>query len=264
MIDDQEMQKLLLSFQATRREMADRFVRNLVLRHNDYVLPERSRLINSLVFIHMAHDFTSGLVGEINRFLIGIAHEDAWSQIAKKRDKSDELALLWEFAEPHLELSVGRPYSIKNQFIFAAVHLLHQSKKLKNPDWIDDLPADHKINYRSLEMADAGWKGFPDFVEKLNKLNDEKFCKNTLNLRHRLQHRFRTQFRFGVTGYFDREKTATGIAYHYKLIPAIPLPILLPELYKQHEAASELFRSYWTLLTELCSEWDRQYLYEGT
>ena len=243
--------------------MADRFIRDLMLRHEDYVLPERSRLINSLVFTQMAGDFTSNLVGELNRFLIGIAHADAWSEIAKERDKNDELALLWEFAEPHLELSVGRPYSIKNQFIFAAVHLLHQSKKLKSEKWVDDLPLDHKINYRCLEFVDAGWNSFPAFMQNLNKLNDVSFCKNTLNLRHRIQHRFRTQFRFGVTGYFDREKTTNGFAYHYKLISAIPLPILLPELYKQHQVACDLFKCYWDLLTELCSEWDRQYSHDA-
>lgn len=83
MIDDQEMQKLLLSFQASRREMADRFVRNLMLKHKDYVLPKRSRLVDSLIFTTMADDFTSGLVGELNRFLVGIAHADAWWEIAK-------------------------------------------------------------------------------------------------------------------------------------------------------------------------------------
>lgn len=174
------------------------------------------------------------------------------------------MALLWEFAEPQLELSVGRPYSIKNQFIFAAVHLLHQSKRLKSENWVDDLPADHKINYRCLETVDAAWNSFPAFMQSLDKLNDANFCRNTLNLRHRINHRFRTQFRFGVTGYFDREKTAKGFNYHYKLIRAIPLTTLLPELYKQHQVASELFKNYWNLVSELCSEWDRQCAYDAT
>lgn len=254
-MNDEQMKAHLLSFHTLRREMADEFVRDRMLRYDDYQLPKRSFAIQELIFGSMAQDFTLGLIGEVNRFLIGIAHADAWARIAAKCDQNDELALLWEFSEPQLELSVGRPYSIKNQFVFAAAHLLHQSKKLRDSNWKDDLPEDKKINYLLLERLNSRWDHFPSFLRTIDRLNDEIFRDGTRNFRHHLQHQFRKQFRFGLTGYFDRKKTPSGITYNYMLQPPIPLEPLFLDLYKQHAIASDLFKSYWNLLVELDTAW---------
>lgn len=259
MIDDGQMQQVFAQFWTNLKQNADKSTRGRVIRHADYNLPKRTRYSQSMVFISMTDDFTRGLIGEVNRFLMNVAHAQAWVEVAQKHGESERMGLLWEYADPHLELSVGRPYSLKNHFVFAAVHLLHQSNKLTNPDWKDNLPPDDRIDFKLLDKVGSNWKCFPRFKEKVEKLNSEQFKSVTRNFRHRLQHRFRAHFDFGLTPFFEREQTDTGIDYAYKLIPPLDLEKLIPELYGQHQIAVEVFQAYWELENELCTEWDRRY-----
>jgi len=259
MIDDQKMQQVFAQFWDALKRNAERETRAKVMRHSDYGLPKHVRGFQCIVFISMAGDYSRGLISELNRFLLNIAHAHAWFEVGQKQEENERMGLLWEYADPQLELSVGRPYSLKNHFVFAVVHLLHQSNKLSNPDWKDNLPPDDRIDFKLLDKVGSNWKCFPQFKEKLERLNSEQFKSMTRNLRHRLQHRFRAHFDFGLTPFFEREKTDAGIAYAYKVIPALDLEKLIPQLYWQHQIAVEVFLAYWELLNELCTEWDNRY-----
>lgn len=188
---------------------------------------------------------------------LNIHHADSWIRAANEYDKDKRPGLLWEFADPFLELSVGRAYSIRNQFAFAVVHLLNQSNILKTPKWKDELPSDYNItpNYLSKSKLGNGWKNFPQFQDKLNALNDPAFVKATRNFRNFIQHRFRLQFHSGLTTYHDRAKDNGRVTYTYKLMPPIKLEILIPQLYAQHDASLETFEAYWRLLRELRRKW---------
>ena len=258
-MDDQQMQHVFAQFWASLKQNADKSTRGKVIRHPDYGLPKRTRYSQSMVFISMSDDFTRGLIGEANRFLLNVAHAEAWVEIAQKHGDSERMGLLWEYADPHLELSVGRPYSLKNHFVFATVHLLHQSNKLTNAGWKDDLPADDRIDFKLLDKVGSNWKCFPMFKAKVEQLNTEQFKNATRNFRHRLQHRFRAHFDFGLTPFFERTETDSGVAYTYKVIPPLDLEKLIPDLYEQHQMAIEVFQAYWKLVNELCAEWDNRY-----
>jgi len=257
MNSDERILQVFSKFHTFRRETADSFVTSRVMRHSDYVLPETFHGSKSMVFSSMADDFTCGLIGEVNRFLVGVHHADCWVRAAAECEKGERLGLLWEFAEPHLELAVGRPYSLKNQFIFAVVHLAHQANLRRDASLHDVLPSDRQIDFNALAKVDRGWISFPKFLKKLDQLNNPAFTKATNDFRHRLQHRFRLHFDTGLRNYFERTQTKTGTSYAYKAIRPLRLEILIPELYEEHKRATDLFGSYWGLLQELCTVWEK-------
>ncbi len=102
-------------FQALRHETAAG-VRSKLLQHDNYKLPEEFYGIRSIVFSEMAGDFTRGLIGELNRFVINIHDADCLIRAANEYGENIRPGLLWEFADPFLEISIGRAYSIKNHF----------------------------------------------------------------------------------------------------------------------------------------------------
>jgi len=253
--DDEQMMQLFAAFQAARHELADSFVRCRIIRHSHYNLKNEERPLNCLVFGSMAGDFTRGLIGEVNRFLINLHQADSWVRAIRSCEEAKRAGLLWEFADPLLELSVSRLYSLKNQFIFAAVHLIHQANSRKQQNWKDDLPPDKQIDYKVLAKIGAGWSTFPKFIDALQKLNDDKFKLLTKNFRHLLHHRFRLQLGEGLTPYFDRQQTAIGTTYTYRVSRPLQLNNLIPCLYKQHQRAADVFFAYWQLLNELNAVW---------
>lgn len=259
MTDEKQMQQVFAEFLRNLKQNGDSFGKSRMLQNSDYSLPERVRYSQCMVFLYMARDSTCSLLLEVNRFLLDIAHAEAWVLTAQKYEEVERHNLLAEFADPHLELSVSRPYSLRNHFIFVAVHLLHQSNKLKKSDWKDELPPDGKINYKHLDEFGSNWIGFKNFKEKIDLLNNNEFQDATRNFRHRLQHRFRTHFDFGLTPVIERIEVKSGITYAFKTIPPLDLQALMPELYKQHQTAAEVFQAYWQLVGELCVEWDNKY-----
>jgi len=154
-----------------------------------------------------------------------------------------------------LELSVARPYSVRNQFIFAVVHLAHQANSRKKASWQDDLPPDKSVGYKTLAKVDGGWKSFSQFLKSLEQLNARAFKdQETCNFRHSLEHRFRLHFDTGITTFFERVEQDGRVTYSCKAIPPLQLGKLIPELYKQHEKSVDVFKAYWQLLNEICSE----------
>lgn len=257
MITDAEMLRVYSEFQTTRRQAADALDQNRIVRPDDYELPN-SYPLSCLVFGQMASDFTRGLIGEVNRFFIDVHHADCWIQVASKYEEDTKSILLWEFAEPMLELSVGRPYSIRSHFSFAAVHLLNQLNSHKIKNWKDDLPCDRLIDYKYLTENENKFRAeqshFKDFLDKLAELNEKNFVEATQNFRNLLQHRFRLQFDTGLTPHFERKQTKGGVIYAYKIAPPLNLEALIPALYAQHQKSVEAFKAYWLLVNELCRE----------
>jgi hypothetical protein len=255
MMTEEETLQAFSKFRAVGWRTANEFVRDRILNHDKYELPEKTYPLRSIVFRQMAGDFTCDLINELNRFLVNIHHADSWIQVANDYDEPKKEALLWEFADPMLELSVGRPYSLRNQFSFAVVHLAHQSNSRIVPNWKDDLPNDREITERTLTKVSSGWKNFPSFLDCLPKLNGPEFIRITSNFRHMHQHRFRLRFGYGLTPFFERQQTDTGMTYTYKVFSPLKLETLIPELYEQHARAVDLFQAYWQLLNEFCAPW---------
>lgn len=252
---DEEAKDLFARFQAARWELSDRFVRCRFLRPSHFNFPERVRTLGSLVFDQMAEDFTASLLGEVNSFLLNVHQADSWIRTIRSSEESKRSGLLLEFAEPLLEISVGRPYSLRNQFIFAGVHLVHQANSQVQKDWKDELPNDNQIDYKVLLKIGGGFRTFPGFLDALKKLNDDEFKASTRNFRHLHQHRFRLQFEEGLTPYFDRKQTAAGASYAYRIFRPLQVNNLVARLYKQHERALAVFLSYWRLVNELSCVW---------
>ena len=158
--------------------------------------------------------------------MIGIKHAECWIRVVNEYPKPERLGLLWEFADPLLELSVGRSYSVRNQFIFAVTQLAHQTNMRARPRWPDKLCGDDAIGFKTLAKVDSGWVHFSSFLTELGLLNDEAFTKTTKNFRHRLQHRFRLHFDIGLNPFFDRTENDQGVLYTYKVTPPLNLDVL--------------------------------------
>ena len=227
---------------------------NQILIHDNYSLPDR---LPDLVFGQMSRNFSTGLINAVNRFFFDIRQADSWVQVANSFQENDRASLLSLHAEPLLELSVSRPYSLRNQFIFAVTHLLHQSNQLKNPEWRDDLPTNDWFNEKKdLLPRSNGWTKFPDFRAKLDLLNDDSFRKNaTLDFRHRMQHRFGLHFDIGLQPHFMRSNKNGTMTYTYVLIPPLELKMIIGKLVEQHERAINIFQAYWNLLGEFNDSW---------
>ena len=261
MIPDEELIEVFKAFHSFRRETANEFVRARMIQHSDYEIQGRTHSnFKSFMFYDIAGNSTRRLIGELNRFLLDVCHADCWFRAVQKYPEEDRLGLLWEFVDPHMELAMSRPYSIRNHFIFAAVYLLHYSNQLKEPNWQDNLPKDENIDFKVLEKKGSKWPCYQNFKEKIKGLDGDEFRnKTTMNFRHRLQHRFRSHFDFGITPFIDRIKTENGITYAFKIIPPLDLNTLIPALYGQHQVAVEVFKSYWQMVNELRLEWEKQF-----
>lgn len=257
MINDQQMVQLFENFQSVRRQTADSLSTRIL--RPVYKLPSRVRGFETVRFIEMARGFNRSLLEATNRFLIDIHHGDSWFKVAQPLEDDDRIIVFWDFGEPHLELAVGRPYSLKNQYIFAATHLLHQSNFLKISNWKDDLPLDGSIDYKVLKKVGGDWSAFPDFIKKIKQLNDEAFTMATGNFRHKSQHRYKIRFDHGLTPVVERTKTGTGISYNLGFILPLDVEKLVPLLYEQHQRARVVFLAYWDLVNELCCAWDKKY-----
>lgn len=261
MIPDDELVEAFKAFHAFRKETANEFVRARIVRHSDFELQGRTHSnFKSFMFFDIAGNSTRRLISELNRFLLNVNHADCWFRAVQKYSEEDRPGLLWEFVDPHMELAVSRPYSIRNHFIFAAVYLLHYSNQLKEPNWKDNLPKDESIDFKVLEKKGSGWPCCQSFKEKIERLDSDEFKNKTMmNFRHRLQHRFRSHFDFGITPFIDRIKTENGISYAFKIIPPLDLKALIPALYEQHQIAVEVFQSYWQMVNDLRIEWEKKY-----
>ncbi len=108
MTNNEEMLQLFEMFSALRHEASEKSVRSKILRHSDYAFEGRTHTnFTSFMFADMADDFTRSLIGELNRFLVNISHADWWVRVTNSCEKEKQPGLLWEFADPFLELSVG-------------------------------------------------------------------------------------------------------------------------------------------------------------
>jgi hypothetical protein len=224
-----------------------------ILIHDNYFLPGN---LPDLVFGMMSRDFSRQLINAVNTFFFDIRRADSWVQVANSYRENDRASLLSIHAGPLLELSVSRPYSLRNQFIYAATHLLHQSNQLKNPAWRDDLRTDDWFNEeKDLFPRSNGWTKFPAFRAKLDLLNDRSFKNATHDFRHRMQHRFGLHFDLGLQPHYIRSKKNGTISYTYVLIPPLELKTTISHLFEQHKRAIDVFKAYWDLVGELENLW---------
>jgi len=238
-------------FVVLRRTSGKKFGPNKALLHDDF------RVSNGVygIFPVMADDFTQNLIAALNRFFYDIYQADCWVKATASLEQGDRMSVLYEFAEPLLELSISRPYSLRNQFVFAATHLLHQANRFVQPKWRDNLPPDKEINFNVLCSLKSNWTRFEAFKNSLSLLNDQAFKRQTRNYRHRMQHQFGSRLHVGLTTYFDRVQTKEGIVYTYKAIPPLELTSLIQALVDQHARALDVFDAYWKLLDEILSKW---------
>ena len=250
-----QLAQLFEEFLRLRYELAALFSASRILRHDDYRLPER---LPDMVFGSMADNYTRELIGGVNRFALDIHNADCWTKAAGTSEREQRLVHIYEFAEPLLELSVYRPYSLRNQFIFASTNLLHQSNRLIQKNWRDELPDEWSIDEKVLRKKGTPWKQFPNFLAQLNLLNDNNFKEKTHNYRHLMQHRFRVHFDMGLAGHFRRLKKNGKASYSYSVIPPLEIVKLTDLLYEQHSRAMLLFKAYWELLNELCNRWSEE------
>jgi hypothetical protein len=238
-------------FAKLRREIGRKLSPERCLRHENFPLSER---IPDFAFPLMADGFTRELIGAVNRFFFDICQADSWVQVADTLLTMEKrIGLLYEFGEPLLELSVSRPYSLRNQFIFAATHLLYQSNELTKNHWRGALPEDDKINFRALDKVGKGWSCYPDFARTLELLNDDSFRKYTHNFRHRMQHQFGLHFGLGMVSFVKRTKTSDRTTYEFGTFSALEPKFTLTKLYEQHTRAVAVFHAYWDLVQEMIS-----------
>jgi hypothetical protein len=253
MKDEQEIEAFEM-FVKIRTKSANKFGADRFLSEDNFQLPD---CLPDFVFGLMSSDFIRRLINAVNRFFLDIHQADCWVQVANSFQEDRRASLLYTYAEPLLELSVSRPYSLRNQFIFAVTHLLHQSNKLMNPEWRDDLRTDDWFDEKKdLIPRSNGWTKFPDFYGKLNLLNDDSFKKTaTLDFRHRMQHRFGLHFDCGIQPQFVRSNTNGIMTYNYVLIPPLELETTVGKLVEQHERAISVFQAYWNLVGEFTELW---------
>src|SRR5208282_289222 len=111
MFTDETIIGAFTKVQAMRRQTPERLVRSKLLKRDNYNRFGNLYGVKHGIFGHMEAGFRYSLISEVNRFWNYVHHADCWIKIANKYNEDDRLGLLSEFAEPLLELSVGRPYS---------------------------------------------------------------------------------------------------------------------------------------------------------
>jgi hypothetical protein len=218
-------------------------IRGLILRPDEHRLPTGC----DMPLTEMCDVFSRGLLGEVNKFLVNISHADAWLEVVQQYPPEEQHGLFWEFGEPAFELAIGRPYSLRNQLIFAAAHILYRAKLVKNhTPKPPELPDDRRIQANTLNPLSSGWSNFAEFEKHLNVLNSVALRAASNDLRHMVQHRFRVHLRRGLAMEFENKETS----FVFKTIRPVDVIALVPVLYGEHETAVRVFHAFQELALE--------------
>ena len=241
-------------FVTVRDRNAKKFGDSRILRHDSFRFETD---FCGPMFVLMADDYTRELINLVNRFFLDIFHSDCWAEAADSFEENDREVLIYEFVEPLCELCLYRPYMIRNQFVFASAQLLNLSNELKQSGWQDSLPPERKIGFKELCKVGKGWRSFPDFKDRLGRLNDKCFKENTCLFRDRMHHQFAIHIGRGFRNHLGREKQGNATVQTFGSFPPLRIKELVNQLMEQHLSAQSVFEGYWALLTEQVTEWKK-------
>ncbi|HUT83047.1 MAG TPA: hypothetical protein VMX95_00230 [Thermodesulfobacteriota bacterium] len=242
-----------------REELEKVSIPNPYLDYDKYVITNDGKGKQWAPFYFMAKDFTRELLNSINQFNTYLGRLIAWNQVMKPYSEHEKLYLLLEFVEPIAKSCLNYPYQIRNRFIFASTHLLHQSNSIKRADWKDDLSKDESIKFNILEKVGAGWSTINQFVGALAVLNDEAFKRISEDYRNKEHHALPPGIEMGITTTISRHPLGDrSVRYGLGGQQPLSLDTIIPGLQDQHNKAVEVFYGYWELIEEQLQIWKAQ------
>lgn len=201
----------------------------------------------------MLREFSREIANVVNGMLRLIYRLEGWRLTLEKLDDDDRFEAIIEFIEPFATLALNLPYVIKYRFIFATTHLCHQANRhIDGATWQDDLPRDKEIELKFMDKYCEKWRSYKKLKLALEKIDNQKFQKNTFDFRNKYTHRFPPHIEIGLTGFGARiklEKNDHPI-YGFGGVEPLKLDNIIPLLIEQHEACCSAFMKLHNLIEE--------------
>jgi hypothetical protein len=191
---------------------------------------EISEGIWSLYSLMLSH-FSLNISNNINELGDYVARLRAWATSFEGFDEDTRFAALFEFVSPIATTALSLPYAIRSRFVFATAQLSHQANRvLDAPIWADNLPADNKIDVRSMRTYAKRWTMFPQLEQAISRIYSEGHRVGTEEFRDKLNHRMPDPVLIGHSIFIRRRKTNSGHSYAFGDAPPIDLNEIATEL----------------------------------
>lgn len=152
----------------------------------------------------------SNSINELGRFVSSL---EAWKLVLDQFNDDEKLEIVIEFVTPIAVLALNHPYVIRSRFIYSIAHLCHQANRVKDNNWIDDLPLDDEIYFDVADKYCAPWQSYRTLKLALEKISDRKFNSETHDFRNKYIHRYSLGIEIGMTEFVKRNVARKGEGY---------------------------------------------------
>lgn len=149
----------------------------------------------------------SNSINELGRYVSSL---EAWKLVLHKFNDDEKLEIVIEFVTPIAVLALNHPYVIHSRFIYSIAHLCHQANRVKDNNWIDDLPLDDEIYIDVADKYCRRWQSYRTLKLALEKISNKKFRSDTHDFRNKYIHRYSLGIEIGVTEFVKRNVASKG------------------------------------------------------
>ena len=169
--------------------------------------------------------------------------------------EEEKLYLLIEFIESLAIVALNLPDAIRARFIFSLSHICHQANRIRNSNWVDNLPRDRYINFKTMDKKCGYWKAYDNFKSQFSQIANDKFDSETLEFRDRFHHRVPVSIEIGLTAFVSRQKTEEGqVAYVFGGMQPVSLKKIVEILKDQYVKITSCLNAFQNLIHEQLNE----------
>lgn len=206
-----------------------------------------------MAYGQMLEEFNSTVPNAINRLVDYTRRLTAWASIIEPLSQEEKFFVTVEFIEPLAITALTLPYSIRSRFIFATAHLCHQANRsFRDKTWIDDLPSDDEIDFRTSDKYANRWKRYTTLKVSLERISDGSFHSRTNEFRHKYVHRVPPEIAVGLTGLVTRshEGTTGSVSYGFGFAQPLSLSLIVEVLIGQVDRCHRAHAAFEDLVSD--------------
>ena len=240
-MNDSRLVEIFQSFLTHRRKIGDEYT-SMLLNHDDH--RHSGPYYDELILPEFGHHAVRSLINNINRFTVQLCNMHGWQLAIQELESPDKDDICGEFLAPIAELLVLKPYSLRNQLIFNSCHLLEHHERFVRRAFIDNLPSDEGITFKTLEKLCSIHPIAVPLLGSIRKINQRNFVEQTNDFRNRATHRQPIELHRGLTGHITRTERSS---IEYAHIPPLKIEALTPVLKDEIDYLRDAFIEFWNI-----------------
>jgi hypothetical protein len=230
------------------------------LPYDQYTVPANSAMgPRWLIFHMMSSDLVRELLNSINGYYTNLRRLESWNVVLNQCDEEYRNDFILDILNPAASVTVNYVSLVKQRLIYAGCMLSHQTTMLLDSTVQDSSLIEHRICFNTLQGYRDLFDSIDPLIDTLNRIDNQSFRESTSNFRNLYHHRIPPRFELGSSSLLNRMLHQNG-RVSYGLGGNRPLRIgeLIPILHDQHQACVEAFQTFWQLVSQQVSIWERE------